>query len=245
MEREKILDAALALLNEVGLDQLTTRRLADRLGVQQPALYWHFRSKADLLDALNTLMLERFHVHRAPDPGESWDDFTLATARSFRRAMLAVRDGARLNAGTRPDASQFADAERQLALYVDAGFSPQEAFTISISVARYVTGFVLEEQDESTRDELMSAHEESPLKEVAAYPILSAALQPLFDAGTINTEAAFEGGLGYMVAGIRASLRPRRPPQPPRAGRPAGPPPPRSPRPAPAPRRPPGGRPKR
>ena len=46
IEREKILDAALMLINEVGLDKFTTRRLAERLGVQQPALYWHFRSKS-------------------------------------------------------------------------------------------------------------------------------------------------------------------------------------------------------
>ncbi len=38
-EREDLLDAVLALLNEVGLDQFSTRRLAERLGVQQPAHY--------------------------------------------------------------------------------------------------------------------------------------------------------------------------------------------------------------
>src|SRR4051812_39138776 len=116
IEREKILDAALALLNEVGLDLFSTRRLAERLGVQQPALYWHFRSKSTLLDAVSHEILVRFHKLRLPHPGQAWDDFTLANARSFRRALLSVRDGARINAGTRPTDSDFADYERQLEL---------------------------------------------------------------------------------------------------------------------------------
>src|ERR1700712_5791526 len=149
--REKILDAALTLLNEVGLDQFSTRRLAERLGVQQPALYWHFRSKSTLLDAVSHEILVRFHEHRLPRAGEPWEDFTLANARSFRRALLSVRDGARINAGTRPMDSDFSDYERQLKLYVEAGFTASEALNIAISITRYVVGYVLEEQGERDR----------------------------------------------------------------------------------------------
>ena len=209
IEREKILDAALTLLNDVGLDQLSTRRLAERLGVQQPALYWHFKSKSLLLDALNEEMLRRFHKHRLPVPGEAWDEFAVANARSFRGAMLSVRDGARINAGTRPSTSQFADAEKQLRLYVDAGFSVDEAFRISIAVARYVVGFVLEEQDERELDTSEPDWSGAPLDEVKGYPLLTVALQPLVQGGTINTEAVFEAGLAYMLTGMRVSLEAR------------------------------------
>jgi TetR/AcrR family tetracycline transcriptional repressor len=211
IERENILDAALTLLNEVGLDQFTTRRLAERLGVQQPALYWHFKSKSALLDALNEEMLLRHHRHRVPGPGESWEQFAVANARSFRDAMLAVRDGARINAGTRPSTSQFADAERQLQLYVDAGFSGEEAFNLSITLARFVVGFVLEEQDEEARSEQDGRGSDAdPLAEVAPFPILSEVLKPLLDGGTINTEGVFEGGLAYLVEGARQSLMQKR-----------------------------------
>jgi len=215
IERDKILDAALTLLNEVGLDQFTTRRLAERLGVQQPALYWHFRSKSALLDALNEEMLARHHNHRVPGSGESWEQFAVANARSFRDALLAVRDGARINAGTRPSTSQFADAERQLQLYVDAGFSGEEAFNISITLARFVVGFVLEEQDEETRSQEDRQAPDAdplsdPLAEVAPFPILSEVLKPLLDGGSINTEGVFEGGLAYLVEGARQSLMRKR-----------------------------------
>ena len=212
IEREKILDAALDLLNEVGLDQFSTRRLAERLGVQQPALYWHFRSKSALLDALNGEMLARYHERRLPVPGEAWDAFTIANARSFRRALLAVRNGARLNAGTRPTTREFADAERQLQVYVDAGFSAREAFNIAISVTRYVMGFVLEEQDERERadDGEPNWNAGDAMAELAPFPLLSTALKPLLATGTINTEAVFEGGLAYMIDGMRQSLAGRR-----------------------------------
>jgi TetR/AcrR family tetracycline transcriptional repressor len=147
-------------------------------------------------------MLARYRATRVPRRGESWDTYTLAKARSFRKALLAVRDGARVNAGTRPGQGEFAEFEHQLALYVDAGFSPDAALHVSISMARYVLGFVLEEQGERQRDD--SDHD--PMEEVAAYPLLAAGVKALMAGGSINTDSAFEAGLNYMVAGMRLSL---------------------------------------
>lgn len=203
IDRDRIVDAALALLNEVGMDKLTTRKLAERLGVQQPALYWHFANKSALLDAINSAMLARYHSHRIPAPGESWVDFTLATARSMRRTLLSVRDGARLAAGTRPSSADFADAERQLQLYADAGFSAEEALQNSISIARYVVGYVLEEQGERARMEEDAGNTGDLEAELAPFPILREAFLALEKAGTINTEQAFESGLWYMVEGMK------------------------------------------
>lgn len=209
IDRSRIVDEAMALLNEVGIDKLTTRKLAERLGVQQPALYWHFRNKSALLDAVNSEMLARYHTHRLPSPGQDWVDFTFANARSIRTTLLSVRDGARLTAGTRPSESEFADTEKVLQLYVDAGFSPAEAFGIAISVTRYVVGYVLEEQGERERTDEEDDAGINPMAEVAAFPLLSEALVPLFKTGTINTEAVFEGGLRYMVEGMKRSLAER------------------------------------
>ena len=56
LDKGTVIAAALELLNEVGMDSLTTRKLAERLKVQQPALYWHFQNKRALLDALAEAM---------------------------------------------------------------------------------------------------------------------------------------------------------------------------------------------
>jgi len=66
LQRETVVAAALKLLDEVGMDGLSTRRLAQELGVQQPSLYWHFKNKRELLDALAEAMLgEHQPVDRA------------------------------------------------------------------------------------------------------------------------------------------------------------------------------------
>ncbi|TCP43431.1 TetR family transcriptional regulator [Tamaricihabitans halophyticus] len=50
--RQRILDAALELFLEQGVQQTSLRQIADRLGLTKPALYYHFSSREDLLNSL-------------------------------------------------------------------------------------------------------------------------------------------------------------------------------------------------
>src|ERR1700744_2476893 len=50
--RERILDVALELFNDQGYDATSLREIAERLGITKAALYYHFRSKDDILGAL-------------------------------------------------------------------------------------------------------------------------------------------------------------------------------------------------
>src|SRR6185312_4685509 len=95
ISRQQVLGAALELLDEVGLDQLTMRRLATALGVQNGATYWHFRSKQALLEAMADAMLAGV-ADVAPGP---WDARVPELATRLRRALLARRDGARVFSG--------------------------------------------------------------------------------------------------------------------------------------------------
>src|SRR5713226_3132955 len=52
LSRSAVVDRALALADSDGVDALTIRRLATELGVTPMALYWHFRSKEELLAGL-------------------------------------------------------------------------------------------------------------------------------------------------------------------------------------------------
>jgi TetR/AcrR family transcriptional regulator, tetracycline repressor protein len=49
---EKVLDAALAIVESEGVDALSMRRLADELGVKTPSLYWHIGGRQEILDRL-------------------------------------------------------------------------------------------------------------------------------------------------------------------------------------------------
>ena len=127
LDKGTVIAAALELLNEVGMDSLTTRKLAERLRVQQPALYWHFPSKRALLDALAEAMLTERHTRSLPEENEDWRVFLKENALSFRKALLSYRDGARIHAGTRPTEPHYGTAEAQIRFLCTAGFSPKRA----------------------------------------------------------------------------------------------------------------------
>lgn len=201
VDRRRILDTALELLNEVGVDALSTRAIAERLGVRQPALYWHFRNKRALLDAMNAEMLARGHHARAPEPGEDWRAFVRRNARSFRDALLAYRDGARVHAGTEAEPHDLDRIEAQAAALVAAGFTPVQTMELLVAVSRYVVGCVLEEQASPTA----GAVETEQLDAAAqAYPILAQAMAHYRASGHA---ALFERGLDLLVAGAEAGLK--------------------------------------
>src|SRR5690606_4271755 len=89
-DRESITTAALLLLDDVGLPDLSMRRLAAELGVQPSALYWHFASKQELLAAVADRILARIEADSSPTDSEA----VLRVARSIRDALFAYRDGA-------------------------------------------------------------------------------------------------------------------------------------------------------
>ncbi len=155
-------------MNEVGVDGLTTRKLAERLGVQQPALYWHFRNKRALLDALAEAMLAENHTHSVPRADDDWRSFLIGNARSFRQALLAYRDGARIHAGTRPGAPQMETADAQLRFLCEAGFSAGDAVNALMTISYFTVGAVLEEQaGDSDAGERGGTVEQAPLAAVA------------------------------------------------------------------------------
>lgn len=89
-DRDAVARRALSLLDEVGLADLSMRRIAAALDVQPSALYWHFASKQDLLAELSDRITAAL-----PRDSEA-DDDVVATARRLRDALFAYRDGAEL-----------------------------------------------------------------------------------------------------------------------------------------------------
>ncbi|GHL78412.1 TetR family transcriptional regulator [Escherichia coli] len=169
LQPNTVIRAATDLLNEVGVDGLTTRKLAERLGVQQPALYWHFRNKRALLDALAEAMLAENHTHSVPRADDDWRSFLIGNARSFRQALLAYRDGARIHAGTRPGAPQMETADAQLRFLCEAGFSAGDAVNALMTISYFTVGAVLEEQaGDSDAGERGGTVEQAPLSRAVA-----------------------------------------------------------------------------
>ena len=136
---------ALELLNETGLDGLTTRRLADALGVQGPALYWHFKNKQELIDEMARALLADAYGPIGQD--QDWAQWMIQSARRLRRTMLSYRDSARLMAGYRPTGPHGRmDPEAFFGPLREAGFPWPEAAWAAITMAQFTFGFTMDEQ---------------------------------------------------------------------------------------------------
>jgi TetR/AcrR family transcriptional regulator, tetracycline repressor protein len=76
LQRSHIVAAALALLNQDGLDGVTVRKVATQLNVHVGGLYWHVKNKRDLLDEMaNTILSEEFATLQPPGPGQVWAEW--------------------------------------------------------------------------------------------------------------------------------------------------------------------------
>ena len=145
--RTEVLQAAIELLDEAGLDALTMRLLASRLGVRASALYRHYPSKQALLDA----MVAHLVSSGATPPGGSWEESLRGAASGLREVMLAHRDGARLISGFHhPGDEAIAACSYLIGALAGAGV-PVETATVAVdTVLAYANGFTIEEQARKT-----------------------------------------------------------------------------------------------
>jgi TetR/AcrR family tetracycline transcriptional repressor len=196
LDVETVVEAAFAVLDKDGLDGLTVRSIAKKLGVQNPALYWHFRSKAEIVDAMALAMLdEAGSAARRP---KRWDAFLEESARSFRRTLLAHRDGARVMASANlSDPAATRRVEDALVCLVEAGFEERAALIGIVAVFDYTLGATFEQQADPIRDR-------RPAR--GAQIGFAATLARIAKKGRFGEDTMFEGGLRLLIDGLRASL---------------------------------------
>jgi AcrR family transcriptional regulator len=158
LDRVRIVTEAVALLDESGLDGVTLRKLAARLGVQAPTLYWHLRNKAELVNALGEAILAPELGRPEPPAGdESWRDWLAGVAQRMRRALLAHRDGARVVSAAHLSPTMAAVSELAMRTLVDRGLPLRTARLTVLVVQHFTLGHVLAEQ--SPRPEALDAAE--------------------------------------------------------------------------------------
>lgn len=142
------MQAALDLLDEAGMDGLTVRALAARLGVQAPALYWHVRSKQALLDEMATLVWRRVGDVMAGLPASTpWRAVMSVYAATIRAELLGHRDGAKAFSGTTlTDPEVVRRQEVTLGTLTSQGFTLPDAVRGLLLINNFTIGFCVEEQ---------------------------------------------------------------------------------------------------
>jgi TetR/AcrR family tetracycline transcriptional repressor len=214
LTRHTLIETGLRLLDEVGLDGLTVRRLAAELGVRSPALYWHIRTKQELLDGMADLIVQTAGMG-LPRDGESWQDWLTRRARAYRTSLLAHRDGARVvvnAASLSPVATQMFD--RELTAMVGLGFSPVLALRTISSLTHYVTGFVLREQTERQESAQQPQDQLAALADLLEGGMSAPLIVAVRQGGSSLSEDAFEHGLRALIDGTTTALTREHPDQP-------------------------------
>ncbi|MFS8204128.1 TetR/AcrR family transcriptional regulator C-terminal domain-containing protein [Streptomyces sp. CWNU-52B] len=136
--------AALELLDEKGLDALSTRAVAERLGVRMNTVLWHVKTKARMLELMADAVVGGAPLDDLP---ARWDERAGELARRYRRALLAHRDGAALVVGTyaaEPHTLRFADA--LVAALLDGGRDSRDAAWTTWTIIYLALGLTQEEQ---------------------------------------------------------------------------------------------------
>ncbi|MFH9178463.1 TetR/AcrR family transcriptional regulator C-terminal domain-containing protein [Streptomyces albogriseolus] len=201
LDRRRVADTALTLLNEVGLDGLTLRAIARELDVKAPALYWHFKDKQALLDEMATEMFRRMTDGVEPGPDEGWRERLLRSNRVLRRTLLAYRDGAKVFSGTRFTGLEHAEhQEAGLRLLTSAGLTLAQAARALQTTFLYTLGFVAEEQGvEPMPGERREGFDvEARARLMADHPLAAEAGPALFG----DYDEHFEEGLALIITGI-------------------------------------------
>ncbi|MDQ3865121.1 MAG: TetR/AcrR family transcriptional regulator C-terminal domain-containing protein, partial [Actinomycetota bacterium] len=147
LDRDRVVRVALELLDEVGLEGFSMRRLADRLGVKAASVYWHVRDKEELLDLVFDRVIGEIEVPEADPP--RWREQVAEVAREMRRVINSHRDIARVQLGRfpiGPNALTF--SEGMHAILRAGGLSDRASAYAGQLLPLYVSAFALEESSE-------------------------------------------------------------------------------------------------
>jgi AcrR family transcriptional regulator len=200
---EQVAAAALELLDRDGLEALSMRRLADRLGVGTMTLYGYFRSKDELLDAV----VDAAVAQRKPFTFDgTWQEQIRRLMQGSRRNLGRHPGLVKVRADRpvlQPEALRF--AETGMTILRGAGFSRRDAARAFRLLFTYVFGYVSFSPDETAdraRRDSRAAVAGLPPHE---YPMLTEASDELADA--MAGQETFDFGLDRIIDGLEAHLR--------------------------------------
>ena len=207
LSKRTVVDQALKLADADGLDTLTIRKLAQDLGVTPMALYWHFRSKDDLLEGMAEQVWGEIDVR--VDPSVPWWVQLQGGLESLIRVLRAHRSAPQLvlEHEKRNEAALRA-TEAALQILASAGFD--ERYASEIARATLWTGITLvmseagyhPELSEDERAEFQRRNQvELAMLPAARYPHLVRCAEPM---ANCDPEFHYRLGVELFIAGVKS-----------------------------------------
>jgi AcrR family transcriptional regulator len=202
LSRDRIVDAAIALADERGIDEVGMRAVARRLGVDAMSLYNHVDGRTALFDGIAERLLS---IAALPGPAP-WDDWARAAAQHIQRLALD-HPGAFGIFSAHPVTT--VEAARHLEPFIAgllrAGFPADNCALILNTYLGFVASYALMRTATPLTEPPSPAEAEQITAELRAQlPALSA----LDEANAqVDAEASFGLGVDLLIDGLRARLR--------------------------------------
>jgi TetR/AcrR family tetracycline transcriptional repressor len=210
LDQAQVVRAALVLLDEVGLDNLTMRRLAEGLGIKAASLYRHVRNKDELLALLGDEISSEIPL---PSAAGSWRNQLTEMGWNVRRGLLAHRDAARVLANTPPvGPRRLKHIEAVLRALRAAGLKDRDAARAAYHLNNFVTEFAADEArfaayaatpDVGRREILAEARRQFKSLPANEYPTIVALADHLTEDAP---DELFQFGIDMCLRGIQALL---------------------------------------
>jgi AcrR family transcriptional regulator len=197
LSRERILEVALDLAEEEGIDALSMRRLAQELDVWPMSVYRYFQDKDALLDAMTADRMEQL----AELPSASWREQLHALLEEAARRLAASPGLAPRLPRAFLSEGALSLPEAGVGILLEAGFAPEEAASAWRALWSYTFGFATFSADSARA--VRAAVAALPEDE---YPALATAGEPLAEA--LASDDEFAPGLDRLLDGLasRAGL---------------------------------------
>ena len=212
LSRQRVLSGALELADEVGVDALTIRRLAEHLEVKPMTIYHYVPGKEQILDGIVDMVFAEIDL---PPRGLPWTEAMRARCLSVRR-VLAGHPWATplMETRTTPGPATLRHHDAVLACLTEGGLSVELTAHAYAIIDSYVYGFALQEaslpfagQEEiaGLAEQIVGALPEEEYPHFAAFT-RQHVLQPGYGFG-----ASFEVGLDLILDGLDRMARRERP----------------------------------
>lgn len=199
LNRARIIDEALALLDSEGIERLTMRRLAERLGHGSTTLYWHVDTKDDVLD----LCLDAIYGEISlPEHTGDWRREITSMLTSWRTVMLRHRWSTTLVGRPMIGPNMLAHMEFLQAALLRAGLTDAHLAAATWGLYNHVmgaavarAGWLMAADEQAQAQQHLSAHSDR-------YPTLAAHGYMLDD----DWNGTFARSLDYLLDGIQAQI---------------------------------------
>ena len=206
LTKERIVDAALRVMDAEGLEAVTMRRIGRELGVEAMSLYNHVEDKDDILNGVTERVFTGFDY--PPFTGD-WLEDAAAMAREWRRLLGLHPNVCQLLAERHKPLeglASFRAMDAALGLLRSAGLSDRDAAQAFNALGSYILGYVTMEQGLMLGNDEEHARQHDLAMDFLQGSGLDNVVACLPHFSDCNADQQFEFGLDLIFRGIRAGV---------------------------------------